>query len=90
MNEHAELLKEIDKLPPQYFGEVVDFVGYLRQKAKNGSDAVFKADAGEWQNPLLGLAKAKGATLTLDRFMEMQREENARENENDRRLWGKQ
>ena len=30
MTGHAELLKEIDKLPPQYFREVIDFVGYLR------------------------------------------------------------
>ena len=44
----------------------------------------------EWRNPLYGLAKEKGATLTLDRFMEMRREETARENENDQRLWGKQ
>ena len=32
MSDRVELLKEIDKLPPQYFGEVVDFVGFLRQK----------------------------------------------------------
>jgi hypothetical protein len=41
-----------------------------------------------WSNPLLGLAKAMGSTLTLDRFMEMQQEEIVRENENDQRLWG--
>ena len=34
MVERAVLHKEIDKLPPQYFGEVFDFVGYLRQKAR--------------------------------------------------------
>ena len=43
--------------------------------------------AGKWINPLLGLAKAKGAKLTLERFLEMQQEEIERENENDRRLW---
>ncbi|MDR0301971.1 MAG: hypothetical protein LBI04_06640 [Treponema sp.] len=43
--------------------------------------------AGNWANPLLGLAKAKGAKLTLERFIEMQQEEIERENENDRRLW---
>ena len=32
MVERAVLHKEIDKLPPQYFGKVFDFVGYLRQK----------------------------------------------------------
>ena len=44
--------------------------------------------AGKWVNPLLGLAKTKGAKLTLDRFMEMQQEEIEREKENDMRLWG--
>jgi hypothetical protein len=38
-----------------------------------------------WVNPLLGLAKTKGAKLTLERFMEMQQEEIEREN--NRRLW---
>ncbi|MCL2609592.1 MAG: hypothetical protein FWD94_06805 [Treponema sp.] len=42
----------------------------------------------KWVNPLLGLAKAKGAKLTLDRFMEMQRAEVEMEIENDRYLWG--
>jgi hypothetical protein len=32
MIEPAVLLKEIDALPPEYLNEVVDFVGYLRQK----------------------------------------------------------
>ena len=43
--------------------------------------------AGKWVNPLMGLAKAKGAKLTVERFIEMQREEIEQENENDRRLW---
>jgi hypothetical protein len=34
----AKLLKEIDNLPPKYFGEVIDFVGYLQQKEKNQND----------------------------------------------------
>ena len=28
----AVLLKEIDNLPPRYYGEVIDFVGYIREK----------------------------------------------------------
>jgi len=36
--------------------------------------------ADNWVNPLLGLAKAKGAKLTLERFLEMQQEEIEREN----------
>ena len=43
--------------------------------------------AEKWVNPLLGLARAKGANLTLKRFMEMQQEEIKNESENDRRLW---
>ena len=35
----------------------------------------------EWINPLLGLAKTKGAKLTLERFVEMQQEEIEREND---------
>jgi len=42
---------------------------------------------GIWVNPLLGLAKAKGAKLTLERFVEMQQEEIENEIENDNRLW---
>jgi hypothetical protein len=66
MTERVELLEEIDKLPSEYFGEVFDFVGYLRQKAKseknNDADA-YKAmaadtereqEAGEWCNAYFG------------------------------------
>jgi len=42
MIERAVLYKEIDKLPPKYFGEVYDFVGYLRSKAQKESPAVRK------------------------------------------------
>ena len=94
MTRHVELLRKIDELPPQYFGEVIDFVGYLQQKVKKDIASAAtgtgrKQEAGEWRNPLLGLAREKGATLTLDRFMELQRDENTRENENDQRLWDK-
>jgi len=34
MTQQAELIKKIDKLPPKYFGEVIDFVGYLEHKAQ--------------------------------------------------------
>jgi len=32
MTQQAELLRKIDTLPPEHFGEVIDFVGYLQQK----------------------------------------------------------
>jgi len=34
MMQQAELLRKIDTLPPEYFGEVFDFVAYLQQKAR--------------------------------------------------------
>jgi len=34
MTQQAELYKRIDTLPPKYFGEVIDFVGYLEHKAR--------------------------------------------------------
>jgi len=39
MTERAELLREIDKLPPQYVGEVFDFVEYLRKKTQDENDS---------------------------------------------------
>ncbi|HCC37209.1 MAG TPA: hypothetical protein DEQ14_06120 [Treponema sp.] len=34
MTQQAELLQKIDTLPPEYLDEVIDFVGYLQQKAR--------------------------------------------------------
>ena len=36
MTQQAELMKKIEKLPPQYLGEIIDFVGYLQHKTMNG------------------------------------------------------
>ena len=55
MKQHAELLKEIDKLPPKYFGEVFDFVGYLRQKAQTETEdtnAAYMAMAADTEREL--------------------------------------
>ena len=91
MTQQAELLKKLEKLPPQYFGEVINFVGYLQQKIQQEQtdEIAHTTAAREWVNPLLGLGKSFGSTLTLERFREMQQEEIAREIENDERLWGK-
>ena len=90
MTQQAELFSNIEKLPPKYFGEVLDFVGYLQHKVRlEENDTELKQEAAEWVNPLLGLGKVLGSALTLDRFREMQQEEIAREIENDKRLWGK-
>jgi len=32
MIERSVLLKELDSLPPRYYGEVIDFVGYIKEK----------------------------------------------------------
>ena len=36
MTQQAELINKIEKLSPQYFGEVIDFLGYLQYKTLNG------------------------------------------------------
>jgi Zn-dependent oligopeptidase len=66
MTGHAELLREIEKLPPKYFGEVLDFVGHLRQKAEKQQDDEITAyqamaadtereqEAREWCNAYFG------------------------------------
>jgi len=50
MTERAVLLNEIEKLPPKYFREVINFVEYLRQKTQKeyGNDAeVYKEMAAD-------------------------------------------
>ena len=34
MTRQTDLFKDIEKLPPKYFSEVIDFVGYLHQKTQ--------------------------------------------------------
>jgi len=71
MIERAVLQKEIDRLPPQYFGEVIDFVGYLRSKAQQAvkdeddieaykamaADTEREQEAREWCNAYFGPAR---------------------------------
>jgi len=71
MTERAELLREIDKLPPKYLGEVFDYVEYLRKKTQNEGDSEIEAykamaadtereqEACEWCNAYFGPACAK-------------------------------
>jgi hypothetical protein len=71
MTQQAELIKEIDKLPSRYIGEVLDYVGYLRQKAQDknaddidaykamAADTVREREAGEWCNAYFGPAYSK-------------------------------
>ena len=46
MTQQALLLKEIDGLPPKYLGEVIDFAGYLRQKARQEAREVAAPSGG--------------------------------------------
>jgi hypothetical protein len=71
MTEQAILVQEIDKLPSRYVSEVLDYVGYLRQKAHNenvdeieaykamAADAEREQEASEWCNAYFGPADAK-------------------------------
>jgi hypothetical protein len=71
MTEQAVLVNEIDKLPSRYVSEVLDFVGYLRQKAHNenadeieaykamAADAEREQEASEWCNAYFGPANTE-------------------------------
>ena len=71
MTESTSLIKEIESLPPKYFTEVLDFVGYLRQKAQNemadeteaykamAADTEREIEAHEWCNSYFGPAEVK-------------------------------
>ena len=66
MTDRAVLLKEIDKLPQNYYREVFDFVEYLQKKARKEKEddvAGYKAmaadtereqEAKEWCNAYFG------------------------------------
>ena len=68
MTERAVLIKEIDKLPPKYYGEVFDFVGYLQKRTQNeyvndaagykamAADIEREKEAQEWCNAYFGPA----------------------------------
>ena len=43
MIERAVLLQEIEALPPRYYGEVVDFVAYIKEKKVKETLALEKA-----------------------------------------------
>jgi hypothetical protein len=69
MIEPAVLLKEIDALPPEYLDDVVNFVGYLRQKKREkdfdeagaykemAADTEREQEAREWCGAYFGPAR---------------------------------
>ena len=66
MTNRAVLIQEIDKLPPRYYGEVFDFVGYLQKKKQidyendvsgykaMAADTEREQEAKEWCNSYFG------------------------------------
>ena len=59
MIQQVELLNKIDKLPPQYIGEVYDFVGYLQQKAQQENQLLEALTEKPQKVPVFGYAKGK-------------------------------
>jgi len=43
MVERAVILEEIDSLPSRYYGEVLDFVGYIKEKKAKEKKSLEKA-----------------------------------------------
>ena len=43
MVERSILIQEIDSLPPCYYGEVIDFVGYIKEKRAKKNLSLEKA-----------------------------------------------
>jgi hypothetical protein len=48
--ERSALLKEINSLPPRYYGEVVDFVGYIKAKENLSLEKAAEMAAEEYRN----------------------------------------
>jgi hypothetical protein len=86
MSQTELLLKEIEGLPPNYMGLILDFVGQLKHKAPP-VEKVPGPDRYKAIEELEGLGKRLGSTLTVDRFLEMRHEETEREEGEYRRLF---
>jgi len=43
MLDRANLIQEIDTLPPRYYREVIDFIGYIKAKKANDTLSLEKA-----------------------------------------------
>jgi hypothetical protein len=55
MTDRNALLQEIDTLPPEYMGEVIDFVSYLKHKKRTEiPETMLHSEAAlakDWDNP---------------------------------------
>ena len=69
MTQQAEFLSKVDKLPPQYFREAIDFVAYLQYKAQK--EAAAQNNEIEREEPpkgRRGFGCAKGQIWMADDF----------------------
>ena len=74
MTRQAELLNIVDKLPPKYFGEIIDFAGYLQYKARQE----VKPLSGTCKN--LTVQEAMDIPLSSDDLLAMRQQERELEN----------
>ena len=73
MTQQEELHQKIDELPSRFFGEVIDFIGYLQYKARlEECDTEFNQETREWVNPLSKDDNGK-IRLTKEMVEEMER-----------------
>jgi len=61
MTQQAELLQKVKTLSPEYFGEVIDFAGYLQQKT-----LVSVAPSAQTSKTSLSLLSLRGSCKGLD------------------------
>jgi hypothetical protein len=71
MSDAELLMKEIDGLPANYMGEILDFVGYLKHKALPMVNASTTARHEEFAKNLAEIRElCKGSSVTVDSFLE--------------------
>ncbi|GHU42818.1 hypothetical protein FACS1894190_12600 [Spirochaetia bacterium] len=83
MFDTALLLKEIEGVPDQYKGEILDFVGYLKHKAH--PEICKKPPLSKTMEKIWELCK--DSKITVDSFLEERHAENEREEEKFRRMF---
>jgi len=69
MTQQAELLNKIDKIPQKYFGEVIDFLGYLQHKAQQ-EEKNSKPEQESYENVITIPTDSNGKFLLTKELME--------------------
>ncbi|MDR0442939.1 MAG: hypothetical protein LBH44_05995 [Treponema sp.] len=67
MTQQAELLNRIDEIPQKYFGEVINFLGYLQHKAQQ--EASDSSPGQEASKRVIQLSKDSNGKLILTKEM---------------------